>query len=1181
LPTPNILLSPITNTYSVNTGDLVGFAELSSSNSSTSMSVAPLIDRVEEMAVLKEAADQALNDQGRIVILRGEPGIGKTRLTQELRAYARSKGMHILFGRCPTLFRMNGVPPYMLWKEVIRDYLQLCTPEQLHTVVGYYPGEIAKLVPEIKRKLITFSESPPLSPDMERDRLFEAVSQFITNISKTTPLVMVLDDLQWADPSSLLLLHYLSRGIYRENLLLVGAYRDSEVEDRHPLTPLLSELNRVRLLKAIQLRRLSRDDVAQLIRQILGKNDVPTDFCDRIYEKTGGNPFFVEEVLAALREEGVIVLRGDRCEIKPVGEIEFPKSVKDILKTRIGRVDEECQNVLRLASLVGNDFTFAALLEVTGFKEDRLLKIIGAIEETGLFKCKAFRGEEVVSFGDVLVREVIYEEINPFVRKKLHGTVASALEKAYADEIEEHYGELASHFLEAGQKDEALNYYLKAGEKAAKIYANSEACAYYESALRLLEEKKSELREKARVLEVLGDVKSLIGEYKACLKYWNEAMLLWKQLEEKESVAILHRKSSGVLLHKMGNTEKAKEHQCRALEILEAQPESVELVQLRADMAHMYWHVGDTAAALPLAEKALETAQRLGSQEAIASSYLVWGKIVGFMGERRKNIDSLKKGLKTALENGYAETAVDAYLELARAQGEEKSLEYLQEGYDLAKKVGAISAQSWCGSHLAGIYLGMGNTDKALSLIEEAVELDRKTGNLHNLCVSLTVLGSVYMMWGEYGEAERFFKEALDVAEKQNIIPAIGNAYYRLGNLHFTREEYRKAIEFFGKAAETLNRIGFKSAQVGLHYGAIWASIKLGELEQLEERINMLQMTAQRLNDESVLAEADVSWALLFRAQKKWNESIGYFEKSLQEAEAHIRRWNVRGYARMFLSEYARVYLERNQKGDREKARDLLNQALELFRKMNAKKDIEKTEAVLLGIEMGGPISWETKLIELVATGNASLDKLFCGGIHPGLAVALTSPSCEQRDTLIKGFLETGAKRGDPTFYLTINPSLSGYLAEEFASDFCLFVCNPQAETIVSSAPNVFKLKGVENLTNINIAVTQAIRKIDPASKGSRRICIDLISDLLLHHGPVQTRKWLTELLAQLKSAGFTTLAVVDPQMHPAEHLHAVLSLFDGEVSIREGETDEGAARFLRIKRVSNQKYLKEETRLV
>ena len=180
----------------------------------------PLIDRVEELAILKEAADEAISDHGGLFFLYGEAGIGKTRLTRELRDYVRSRGMQILRGKCPSLFRIESVSPYVLWKEVIRDYLQLCTPEQLQSAVGYYPGEICKLVPEIKQKLTDFTESPPLSAELERDRLFEAVSQFITNISKTAPLLVVLDDLQWCDTSSLLLLHYLGRGVYRDKLLL-------------------------------------------------------------------------------------------------------------------------------------------------------------------------------------------------------------------------------------------------------------------------------------------------------------------------------------------------------------------------------------------------------------------------------------------------------------------------------------------------------------------------------------------------------------------------------------------------------------------------------------------------------------------------------------------------------------------------------------------------------------------------------------------------------------------------------------------------------------------------------------------------------------------------------------------------------------------------------------------------
>jgi tetratricopeptide (TPR) repeat protein len=920
-----------------------------------------------------------------------------------------------------------------------------------------------------------------------------------------------------------------------------------------------------------------------MIKRILWQDDVPREFCKLVFEKTRGNPFFVEEVMESLLEEGIIYPYGVEYRFKEVSEIEFPETVRSVLQARLGRLDDESQQVLTMASFIGNEFTLEALRSVTGMEEDRLLKIVERMMAKRLLKCRVVRGEDTCSFSDVLIRDVLYEGVGPLRRRKLHGVVGCTLEKAYAKNVDEHLGELAAHFLEGGYKDKALDYFLKAGEKAAKVYANSEAVSYYESALRLLEEKGGDLREKARVLEVLGDVKSLVGEYDACLKCWNEALLLWQQLEEKGKVARLHRKSSNVLLHKMGDTEKAKEHQFKALEILETEPESVELVNLRADMAHMYWHVGDAATALPLAEKALETAQKLNSQEAIANSYMVWGKIAGYMGEKKKTVEAYEKALKIALENGYAETAVEVYPRLARALAaaeQEKGLECYKEGYELAKKVGAISAQSWIGNSLAGTYIDMGNTDKALLLSEESVGLDRKTGNLHNLCASLTSLGNVYAIFGEYDEAEKLLNEALDIAEKQNLIPAIGSAYVRLGTLHLAKGEPAKAREFFEKSTEILKKYGMTFETVQILYAVIWASIELGELEKAENQIKIAQMIAQKLNNKAVLAYTDVSRAMLLRAQKKWNESIEYFEKSLQEAEAlNARRWQVLTYAR-FLCAYARVYLERDHEGDREKARNLLNQALEIFRKMNAKKEIDKVESILANIERGRPVAWETKPTGLVATGYGALDKLLYGGIRPNFAVALTSPSCDERDALIKSFLETGAKKGEPTFYLTIDPGLAGFLAQDFPSNLCLFVCNPQAEATVKSAPNVFTLKGVENLTNINIALTQAIRKLDLASKSSRRICVDLISDVLLQHGPIQTRKWLTELLTQLRSTGFTTLAVIDPQMHPLEQLHAVLGLFDGEINIREAETDQGLARFLRVKRMGSQKYLKDENAL-
>jgi eukaryotic-like serine/threonine-protein kinase len=1139
----------------------------------------PLVDRTEEMNVLKEAVYRAVHGEGGLVFVHGEAGIGKTRLVRELGAYARSRGVQVLYGRCPALFRMDGVPPYILWKEVIKEYLETCTPEQLYRVVGYYPAEVAKLVPEIGQKLRSIPQSLPISPEQEQNRLFEAVSQFITNISRETPLHVILDDLQWTDPSSLLLLHYLARDVQKSSLLLLGAYRSTDIDAKHPLSPVLAELNRESLPQSIHLKRMSLSDVSEMIKNILEQEDVPSEFCKLVYEKTAGNPFFVGEVVKSLKEEGVIYREGNRWEFKEVSTIEFPETVKTVIKTRIDRLDKECQNVLTLASFIGNDFTIEAMCAVTGIEENKLLELMDELFQTGLIKERVIRGEGICSFADILVRDVVYEEVSPLKRKKIHGVVGCALEKVYAKKVDEHFGELAFQFLEGGDKDKALDYFLKAGDKATKIYANSEAASYFQSALKLLEEKVGETREKARVLERLGDIEGLVGEYGVCMKRWNEALLLWKQLDEKEKAAGLHRKMAVTLWRSIGSVEQARMNFDEALRILEAEPESDGLAALYAARAHMSFFTEDMTKARSWAEKALELAKKLNASEAIASSYITLGGVLDAIGEKEKGIECIEKALKIALDNGHVAVALRAYNNLADglpAEENERRLDCYEKGLELAKKAGDIFHNCWFGNMLAGMHLNMGNSDKALTLAEQSESIGRKIGSSWNLSISTEILGWVYHVSGEWNKGEQYAKESLSIAKKTNNTQSISNSYNSLGWFYYDRGEYAKAKESFDEMAEIDEKRGGKALQISKYQWLAMNDIELGEIDKAKTLLDDLHKFAHEKQNKQLIADEDATRAMLLRAEKKWNESIELFEKSLQENEAlGARKWNVYALAK-YLYEYARVYLERNQPGDKEKARDLLNQALEMFQKMGAKKDIEKVEAKLLYIETG-KVASVPKPAELVCTGYADLDKLLYGGLRPNSAVVLTSPSCNERDSLIKSFLKTGAKNGEVIFYLTTSARAAKALAEEFQSGFYLFVCNPQADSLAESSPNVFKLKGVENLTEISIALTSAIHKLDPSLKGPRRACIEIVSDALLQHHAVQTRKWLTALTTELTSTGFTVLAIMDPRMHPPEEFYAILGLFDGEINLYEKETEKGSEKFLKIKKMANQRYLKDE----
>ncbi len=212
-----------------------------------------------------------------------------------------------------------------------------------------------------------------------------------------------------------------------------------------------------------------------------------------------------------------------------------------------------------------------------------------------------------------------------------------------------------------------------------------------------------------------------------------------------------------------------------------------------------------------------------------------------------------------------------------------------------------------------------------------------------------------------------------------------------------------------------------------------------------------------------------------------------------------------------------------------------------------------------------------------ISTGYEKLDALLLGGIPENFAVILTSPSNEERDMVIRKFLEAGAKEGEVTIYITAKASGLKNLVEEFPSSFYLIVCNPQSDKIVEDMSNVFKLKGLENLTDINIAMTSAIRKLDKSLKGPRRICIEIVSDILLQHQAVKTRRWLNALIPELKSSGFTTLAVMDPEIHLHQEVRAVAGVFEGEINIKEKESNKGLQRFVKIVRLTNQKYLENE----
>jgi hypothetical protein len=442
-----------------------------------------LVNREQEMKVLRARLDAALRSEGSLVFITGEAGIGKTRLIYELRSYAKLRGAQCLMGGG---YEREGAVPYQPWSDIIREYVRWAPPLLMFKAVGAFAPELAKLVPELGEKLGTIPPSPSVPNVQQHVRLFEAVTQFFVNISKEVPLVLFLDDLQWFDDASMELLHHMARAINAERLLVVSAYRDLELEGRRSLYHTMAEINRERLFYALPLKRLASSEVFQMVQQTLGEK-VPSELPDLVYAKTEGNPFFVEEVLRSLVEEGAVYPVEKGWGVKDLSQVHVPRGIKEVLEKKLECLDEESCHVLSAAAVIGREFSFPVLREVTGLDEDRLIDIIDKCLQARLVVDRHIPGEEVYAFADTQLRDVLYEGISPVRRRRHHLKVAEAMEKVYARKLEDYLEALAYHFLEGNDLPKAVDYSQKAGDKAARLFAWDQSRQYYETALKLME----------------------------------------------------------------------------------------------------------------------------------------------------------------------------------------------------------------------------------------------------------------------------------------------------------------------------------------------------------------------------------------------------------------------------------------------------------------------------------------------------------------------------------------------------------------------------------------------------------------------------------------------------------------------------------------------------------------------
>lgn len=439
------------------------------------------VGRQREMGQLKAALEEALGGKGRMVTLVGEAGIGKTRTAEELATYARLRGAQVLWGRC---YEEQGMPPYWPWVQALRSYVRDQEPEKLRSELGSGAADIAEIVSELRERLPDI-EPPPATenPEYARFRLFDAVTSFLKAAGQTQALVLMLDDLHWADRPSLLLLEFLTREISSSRVLLVGTYRDVELSRQHPLAQTLGGLTRERLFERVVLRGLTQADVGRFIEVTSGFAP-PPGLLTAVHTQTEGNPLFVTEVVRLLVQEGD--LTPERATERKSWSVRIPEGVREVIGRRLNALSERCNQTLTVASVIGREFTLEQLGPlIDEVSQDRLLDILEeALSARVIDELPTSVGR--YHFTHVLIQETLVEELSLTRRVRLHATVAETLEALYGDQADSNATELAHHFAQAEAvlgSDKLVRYSLLAGERALAAYAHEEALDYFQRAL--------------------------------------------------------------------------------------------------------------------------------------------------------------------------------------------------------------------------------------------------------------------------------------------------------------------------------------------------------------------------------------------------------------------------------------------------------------------------------------------------------------------------------------------------------------------------------------------------------------------------------------------------------------------------------------------------------------------------
>ena len=679
-----------------------------------------LTGRKRELDEARAYWQRARNGEGQVLLISGEPGVGKTRLVQEIITLAEvSRGM-ILTGECFA----EGSAPYAPMAQIIREALSHTPDLNLPDLVL---ADLITIAPDLQARYPNITPNPPLDPAAEQQRLFESVVSFCIALSAQAPLLLFFDDVHWADSGTSYLIRYLARRLQKCPSLLIATYREIELGDSHPFQDVLLDLNRTRMANRLKLSRLGREDTEAMLEALFAEA-VTADFLDGIYRETEGNPFFVEEVCKALVESGKLYFEDGIWHRPSMDELEIPQSIRSAVQSRVAHLSPASQKVLQQAAVIGREFDFELLLEVIDMDEDTLLDALDEAHEAQLIEEIHATKDDRFSFVHALIPTTLRDSLTGIRRGRIHRKVAGVIEKLHPHD----YESLAYHYGEAGDETQALSYLTQAADRARRVYANEDAVRYYSEALHIIPEDHPErfdlLAARAKVLNLLG-----------------------------------RRDEQLTDIQKMQSLAEQQGDQSLQVDAL--------IALIDHYLATEAWRV------LPrtqeIAERANGIAEQLGDSVQKAQALRRKGLVARYREQDELGLKLGRESLEAAValfkDSGCPGEAAACFNDLREISGElgnyQDAHRFAEEALVLSREAGNLRQEATSLRSLAYSYFYQNEPGQALPLAEAALELNHQMGDIAEEISTLHSLGLILFELGKQEDCISYLHQSMEMAE--------------------------------------------------------------------------------------------------------------------------------------------------------------------------------------------------------------------------------------------------------------------------------------------------------------------------------------------------------------------------------------------------------------------------------